>query len=66
LKGLGEFTGREIHLEITVCDGAREACPFFPGVRELIHSSFEDPSRFHGREPGRLEAFRGVRDEIRI
>jgi len=50
---------------ITVCDDANEACPFFPGARNRLHWSFEDPSRAEGSEGERLEVFRSVRDRIR-
>lgn len=50
---------------ITVCDDANEACPFFPGARNRLHWSFEDPSRAEGSEEERLAVFRSVRDRIR-
>ena len=50
---------------ITVCDDANEACPFFPGARNRLHWSFEDPSRAKGSEEERLEVLRSVRDLIR-
>ena len=28
---------------ITVCDNARESCPFFPGARKMLHVGFIDP-----------------------
>ena len=50
---------------ITVCDDANESCPFFPGARNRLHWSFEDPSRAEGSEEERLAVFRLVRDRIR-
>jgi arsenate reductase (thioredoxin) len=50
---------------ITVCDGANEACPFFPGAANRLHWSFEDPSKAEGSEEDRLSVFRSVRDRIR-
>jgi arsenate reductase (thioredoxin) len=50
---------------ITVCDDANEACPFFPGARNRVHWSFEDPSQAAGTEDERLAVFRLVRDRIR-
>ena len=49
---------------ITVCDEANEACPFFPGAKNRLHWSFEDPSRTAGSDEERLEAFRVTRDGI--
>ncbi len=28
---------------ITVCDNARESCPFFPGAKRILHVGFTDP-----------------------
>ncbi len=64
-KGLAEFAGSTFDLVVTVCDAAKEACPFFPGARELIHHGFTDPSGARGAESERLEVFRLVRDQIR-
>ena len=49
---------------VTLCDNARDRCPFFPG-KEVIHHPFRDP--VITREPGEdiIEAFRNVRDEIK-
>jgi arsenate reductase len=49
---------------VTVCDAAREACPFFPGEKE-IHKSFPDPSAFKGSEEEILRKVKIVRDEIK-
>lgn len=50
---------------VTVCDSAKEACPYVPALRERMHQSFEDPSAATGTEEERLAVFRRVRDEIR-
>jgi arsenate reductase (thioredoxin) len=64
-KGIGEFDGQAFDYVITVCDQANEACPVWPGTRERIHWSFDDPAAAQGSEAERLEVFRRVRDEIR-
>ncbi len=63
-KSILEFQGQTFNYVVTVCDAAREACPFFPGEKE-IHKSFPDPSQFKGTEAEILENVRKVRDEIR-
>lgn len=63
-KHLREFIGREIDLAITVCDNARESCPFFPGAKAVEHESFPDPAAVSGSEENKLAAFRSVRDAI--
>jgi len=62
-KSVEEFRGQAFDYVITVCDQARERCPYFPGG-EHIHWSFPDPSAVEGSEEERLEAFRQVRDAI--
>jgi len=62
-KSIEEFRGENFNYVVTVCDGAREACPFFPG-EEIIHKSFEDPSQFKGSEEEILKRVKRVRDEI--
>jgi arsenate reductase (thioredoxin) len=62
-KTVQEFEGQAFDWVVTVCDDAKEACPYFPGDRQL-HWSFDDPSAAEGPEEERLEVFRRVRDEI--
>jgi arsenate reductase len=53
---------------ITVCDNARERCPFFAGGVQSIHMGFEDPpflARNAKTEEEALTHYRRVRDEIR-
>ena len=49
---------------ITVCDGANERCPLFPGRTTRLHWSVDDPSQATGSEDQRIDAFRRVRDQI--
>ena len=49
---------------ITVCDNAKEACPFFPTQTTTIHHSFEDPSKSSGTAKELLAEFRRVRNQI--
>ena len=64
-KSVEEFAGQAFDYVITVCDNAREQCPFFPAETERIHWSFDDPAAVEGDEAERLAVFRRVRDEIR-
>jgi arsenate reductase len=63
-KRIDTFKGETFDIVVTVCDNARESCPFFPGKR-VIHKSFRDPSRNDGDGDKVVQAFREVRDEIR-
>ena len=56
------LAGGPADVVVTVCDSAREACPWVPARRLTLHRSFEDPSA--APEPERSAAFRRVRDEI--
>jgi arsenate reductase len=64
-KPIEEFAGQEFDYVITVCDNARERCPFFPAATRRIHWSFDDPAEAVGDHEARLVVFRRVRDEIR-
>lgn len=64
-KSVDEFANEEIDYVLTVCDNARENCPYFPAKTKVIHHSFEDPADVRGDEETRVEAFRRIRDEIR-
>ena len=63
-KGLNEFLDKELDYVVTVCDHAKESCPFFPGGQKMIHQSFEDPSSHDGDEDKMMVLFRRVRDKI--
>ena len=59
------FYDKDIDVVVTVCDDAKEACPYFPFAKKQIHKSFEDPSDVQGTYEERLAAFRKSRDEIK-
>ena len=63
-KSVEEFRGEKFDYVVTVCNHARENCPFFPGEKS-IHKSFEDPAEFEGAENEIMERVRRVRDEIK-
>ncbi len=62
-KEVGEFLSMDLDTVVTVCDSAREACPFVPARRNL-HRRFEDPRAAHGSDADKLAAFRRVRQQI--
>lgn len=63
-KQLTGFIGRPFDYVITVCDRARQACPFFPGPHETLHWDIEDPAEVEGTDEQKLEGFRRTRTEI--
>lgn len=64
-KNIKEFLSERFDFVVTVCDHAKESCPFFPGGKKYMHKSFEDPSQFKGNREETLNFFRKVRDEIK-
>jgi arsenate reductase len=63
-KSIEEFRRKNFNYVVTVCDNAKEACPFFPGEK-IIHKSFDDPSQVKGSEEEIMKQTRRVRDEIK-
>ncbi|MEW6660718.1 MAG: arsenate reductase ArsC [Thermodesulfobacteriota bacterium] len=64
-KSLDDLPEKNFDLVITVCDQAREQCPFFPGPTAKLHLGFPDPARATGAEEEILAVFRRVRDAMR-
>lgn len=50
---------------ITVCDNARERCPFFPTTAQKFHYNFPDPAKAIGTEAEIMAEFRKVREMIK-
>jgi len=65
-KHMNDFLNREITTVITVCGNADQACPMFPGQVNRYHWGFSDPAHATGSEEEVLEAFRQVRDQIKL
>jgi arsenate reductase (thioredoxin) len=64
-KTIDAFQGKKFDMVVTVCDSARETCPFFPG-KKVVHQSFVDPSNAQGSDADKLAAFCATRDEIKV
>ncbi len=63
-KHVEEFQGQTFDYVITVCDYAKEACPFFPGGAQRLHWEFPDPPHSEAVTEEVLNEFRKVRDMI--
>jgi arsenate reductase len=63
-KSLEQFLDQPFDYVITVCDNAKETCPFFPGAKHQIHWSFPDPPQTEEPNEENLREFRKVRDMI--
>jgi len=64
-KSIDEFKGEKFDLVVTVCDNAKETCPYFPGGKQYLHKSFPDPSSLEGDEETILQGVREIRDQIK-
>lgn len=64
-KSIDEFEDMKIDYAITVCDSAKENCPYFPGADVMLHHSFSDPAAASGSDEIILAEFEKVRDEIK-
>ncbi|MBD3372788.1 MAG: arsenate reductase ArsC [Candidatus Coatesbacteria bacterium] len=63
-KHLDDLPDLDYDLVVTVCDRAKEECPFLPGAR-MLHWSFPDPAAAEGDLESRRSFFREVADDIR-
>ena len=63
-KVITEFLGQHFDYVVTVCDRARETCPYFPGATHMLHWGLDDPSGVGETDEARLEAFRGTAAEV--
>ncbi|TGK95614.1 arsenate reductase ArsC [Leptospira brenneri] len=62
---IGEYKDIEFDFLITVCDHAKENCPYFPSNAKRFHHNFSDPSKKIGSEEEIKTAFTNTREEIR-
>jgi arsenate reductase len=67
-KDIDALGNPEFEYVVTLCDNAREACPFFPAKTKRIHQGFDDPpvlAAGAATEEEALIPYRRVRDEIK-
>jgi|SRR5690606_5729555 len=62
---IDEFSGLEFDFIITVCDNAKENCPYLPNTAQRFHQNFPDPAKASGTESEIKNQFREVRDLIK-
>jgi arsenate reductase (thioredoxin) len=65
-KHLEQFLNAGVDTVITVCDSANDACPVFPGNVRRYHWGFEDPPKAVRPGESEMDAFRRIRDAIRL
>lgn len=60
-----KYTHLQFEYVITVCDAAKEKCPYFPASVQRLHHNFPDPAKATGTEAEIMESFRKVRELIK-
>lgn len=64
-NNVDEYAGIDFDYVITVCDSAKERCPYFPSKAIRLHQNFPDPAKKHGTPEEIMSEFRAVRDLIK-
>ena len=64
-NNIDEYRDIDFDFVITVCDNAKERCPFFPTTAKKFHQNFPDPAKATGTEEEIKEQFRQVRQQIK-
>jgi arsenate reductase len=63
-KTIDELPDLKFDYIITLCDNAKENCPYFPGKAFRMHKSFSDPATFKGTGEEIIKSFSDLRDQI--
>lgn len=64
-NNIDEYRNIDFDFVITVCDNAKERCPFFPTKAKKFHYNFPDPAQAKGTEEEIKSQFREVREMIK-
>src|SRR6185312_14234026 len=62
---IDEYRDIDFDYVITVCDNAKESCPYFPSNAIKFHYNFPDPAKAVGDEQEVMYEFRKVREMIK-
>jgi len=62
---VNEYAAIKFDIILTVCDHAKENCPYIPGDAKRFHFNFPDPAKAVGTEAQILDQFRSTRDMIK-
>jgi len=65
-NNIEEYRNIKFDYVITVCDNAKERCPFFPSSAKKFHYNFPDPAKATGPEKEVTQRFREVREFIKL
>ncbi len=64
-NNVNEYDSFSFDYIITVCDNAKENCPYFPNTVIAFHHNFPDPAKAYGTEEDVLQQFVHVREMIK-
>ncbi|PWV49097.1 arsenate reductase ArsC [Chitinophaga sp. S165] len=64
-NNMNEYRDIDFDYVITVCDNAKERCPFFPSTAQKFHHNFPDPAKATGTEQEVMDQFRAVREQVK-
>lgn len=64
-NNVNEYATMKFDYVITVCDNAKENCPYFPATIKMFHHNFPDPAKAKGTEAEIMNEFRKVREKIK-
>ena len=64
-NNIDEYFDIDFDFVITVCDNAKERCPYFPTRAIKFHQNFPDPAKATGTEEEISNQFREVRQMIK-
>lgn len=64
-NAISEYVGTKFDFVITVCDHAKENCPYFPTDAKKLHYNFPDPAKAVGTSECISNEFAKVRDMIK-
>ena len=64
-NNIDEYTTVPFDFILTVCDHAKENCPYFPSNAQRLHYNFPDPAKATGTEEEIMQQFRSVRTLIK-
>ncbi len=64
-NNIDEYTKIDFDFVITVCDNAKERCPYFPTNAKKFHHNFPDPAKAIGSDEEVKAEFRAVREMIK-
>jgi arsenate reductase len=62
---IDEYRDLPFDYVLTVCDHAREVCPYFPGGAKKFHHNFPDPAKYSGSPEAIKAEFARVRELIK-